>query len=334
MIIEMETVPLKLIGLSALERRLIESSSRADFIRNELRIVQAGVNGESKLKRVFEKYVFPFEHYIFHGLQLTSTGRFQIDTLFVSKKGIFVIEMKNIAGKIYFPPDRNQLVRTLENGQIDAFECPTIQVERNCMLLKDWFQARRLEVPITGLSVFAEVKQQFENIRPNMKLLFPMEIPSYFRKVEYEEDKMNAVTLKKIVSKLKAGHINYNPFPLCKTYSIPEREIKKGIICEECECVGMLRAAGKWVCPYCRNSKKNAHERAIVEMVMLLGNGISNKECRAFLGIKDSSTTKRLLTSMRLSSSGENKGRRYHIDDEMISAFMMDFPRTYDTKRR
>ena len=81
MIIKEITISMKVIGLEALLRRLPENHPRYADIKNELRKNKAGDNGERILANVFQKYQFPFEHYIFHDLNLQSTGKFQIDKI-------------------------------------------------------------------------------------------------------------------------------------------------------------------------------------------------------------------------------------------------------------
>ena len=89
------------------------SYKKQSGIAEELRIVRAGVNGERALINVFQKYSFLDRHYIFHDLNLKSTGIFQIDTLFLSRHGAVIFEMKNIAGDIRFLKESKQLMRTL-----------------------------------------------------------------------------------------------------------------------------------------------------------------------------------------------------------------------------
>ena len=135
MIMKEKTISLKAVGLEALLRRLPQNHPRYADMENELRKTRAGDNGERILADVFQKYKFPFKHYIFHDLNLQSTGKFQLDTLFLSSQGAVIFEMKNIAGRISFPEAHNQMTRTLENGQVDAFECPSVQLERNKMIV-------------------------------------------------------------------------------------------------------------------------------------------------------------------------------------------------------
>ena len=110
------------------------------------------------LDAVFDKYKFSFEHRTFNGLNLESTGKFQIDTLFLSRQGAFILEVKNIAGRISFPEQWNQVVRLLDDGRSDAFECPSVQLERNCYLFSDWLSARNISIPVEGAVVFYKFK--------------------------------------------------------------------------------------------------------------------------------------------------------------------------------
>lgn len=148
MIMKEKSISLKAVGLEALLGRLPELHPRYSDIENELRKTRAGENGERILANVFQQYQFPFKHYIFHDLNLQSTGKFQIDTLFLLPQGAVILEVKNIAGRISFPETQNQLTRTLEGGQVDAFECPSVQLERNKILLEDWFHAHHMPIPI------------------------------------------------------------------------------------------------------------------------------------------------------------------------------------------
>ena len=135
MIIKARSFPYNLFGLQALQRRISKNHIQFENIKERIRTVTAGVNGEKVLDDVFVKYKFGFEHFMLHDLNLISTGKFQIDTLFLSSRGAFILEVKNIAGRISFPDQWNQLIRVLDNGQTDAFECPSVQLERNLLSL-------------------------------------------------------------------------------------------------------------------------------------------------------------------------------------------------------
>ncbi|MGG0668614.1 nuclease-related domain-containing protein [Lederbergia citrisecunda] len=184
MIIKKKTNSFKRIALERLLQRLPDQHSRFPIIESALRSTRAGENGERILGEIFQKYMVPFEHYIFHDLHLKSTGYFQIDTLFLCKQGAVILEMKNIAGRISFPANQNQITRTLDNGQVDSFECPSIQLERNQLLLKDWLNAQNVAIPIHKAVVFPRPQQHFENLRHNLTVLFPLKFQFFYETSE------------------------------------------------------------------------------------------------------------------------------------------------------
>ncbi|MEK5036465.1 nuclease-related domain-containing protein [Sporosarcina sp. FSL K6-3457] len=312
------SVPYKLLGLRVLERRLLTSSREIDVIREHLRTAQAGVNGEKRLKGVFGKYTFPFEHYIFHGLNLRSTGKFQIDTLFLSHAGAVVLEMKNIGGRIRFSEELGQLIRTLDNGKEDTFECPSVQLERNRMLLGDWFHMRQIAMPIHGAVVFAKPQQQFENTREHLRILFPLEVPVYLRNLGGSSENVDSTILKEVVAELEAADREYNPFPMCSTYHIDPKDIATGVMCDACGLFGMTRISRGWVCETCSHFDRHAHRKAIADWFMLFGGKLTNRACREFLHINDINVAKRLLNGMNISCQGTNKGRAYWMDIQDI----------------
>ncbi|WP_432362450.1 nuclease-related domain-containing protein [Sporosarcina sp. UB5] len=314
MIIKRKSLPLKLIGIEALSRRLPANHPLAQNIEEEARRIRAGENGERILESVFTKYSFPFEHYILHDLHLQSTGRFQIDTLFISRHSAVILEMKNIAGRIEFPKDQKQLTRVLENGKIDSFECPSVQLERNMMLLNDWFYANGFSIPIKGAVVFPRPQQSFENIRKDLTVLFPNEIPVFLRKPEETSPSLDSQTLKSVASKLSFSSNEYNPFPLIKNYNLSLSELITGVRCEVCGTHGMHAIYNGWGCNQCGHSDKYAHIQAVVEYCMLVDFKLTNSEVRKFLRINSRDKVVRMLKKMGLSYSGEKRGAAYSVN--------------------
>ncbi|WP_432363875.1 nuclease-related domain-containing protein [Sporosarcina sp. UB5] len=313
-----KTSSLKAIGLEALLRRLPDQHPRYADIESELGKTRAGENGERILADVFNKYQFPFEHYIFHDLHLQSTGKFQLDTLFLCQQGAVIFEMKNIAGRISFPETQNQLTRTLENGQVDAFECPSVQLERNKMLLEDWFYAHHMPIPIYQAAVFPRPQQQFENLRKDLTLLFPLEIPVFLRRLSSYHPTIDTPQLTDIANKLTKAHREYNPFPLTDTYGIPRSDLRTGVRCSQCGRFGMQSIYNGWGCPQCGNVDANAHVQAVLEYFMLINYRVSNKECRQFLRLECRQKVKRILMQLGVPCEGKNKGRLYVADLKLI----------------
>ncbi|MFE5428411.1 nuclease-related domain-containing protein [Peribacillus simplex] len=138
MIVKERKVPLSILKLRALAHRLPQSHPKIPSIMNELKKREAGFKGESAIDFPLS-FLEPKNYFIFHDLRLQDQSRFfQMDTLLVSKKFALIIEVKNIAGSIYFDPHFNQLIRKKE-GKETAFPDPIIQVSRQESQLKNWF---------------------------------------------------------------------------------------------------------------------------------------------------------------------------------------------------
>ena len=186
--------------------------------------------------------------------------------------------MKNIAGQINFREEYNQLTRTLENGQVDAFECPSVQLERNKMLLEDWFHAHQFSIPIHQAAVFPRPQQQFVNHRKDLTLLFPFEIPIFLRRLSSFHPTIDSPKLKDISNKLANAHREFDPFPLTNRYGIQPSELILGVRCKQCWVHGMRSITSGWGCPQCGNVDPRAHIQAFLDYFMLVDYRISNKD--------------------------------------------------------
>lgn len=314
MIVKKKTRPIKQIGLERFVQRLPSHHSRYSSIENALRTTRAGDNGEKILAGVFSRFQIPFQHYVFHDLNLSSTGKFQIDTLFLCRQGAVILEMKNIAGSISFPTGQNQITRTLENGQVDSFECPSIQLERNEMLLEDWFYARNMSVPIYKAVVFPRTQQHFESERSNLKILFPLEVLTYLRNIGDLSPTLDDGQLREISAALMESHRDYNPFPLISSFNISSSELKTGVQCEKCGLFGMESIHKGWGCHRCKYVSADAHSQSVLDYFMLVDNVITNRDCRLFLRLDSPQKANRILKRLQVPSFGDRKGRHYAVD--------------------
>jgi len=311
LIIKKKTNSFKRISLERLLQRLPGQHPRFQNIESVLRSTRAGENGERILEDIFQKYMFPFEHYIFHDLHLKSTGYFQIDTLFLCRQGAIILEMKNIAGRISFPANQNQITRTLDNGQVDSFECPSVQLERNQLLLKDWFYARNAAIPIRKAVVFPRPQQHFENLRDNLTVLFPLEIPIFLRRIGEQSPTLDDYELRSIATALLESHHDYDPFPISSSYNISPTELVTGVRFIRCGLFGMQSIHKGWGCEQCGHVDQHAHLHSILDYFMLVDNRITNKDCRNFLRLDSHQKANRILKNLDLPSFGEKRGTYY-----------------------
>lgn len=95
-------MPLKIDMLEALMRRLPHGHAKQPAIIEDIKKIKAGYNGENRvfqsLKSLPEK-----EYLLFHDLRLIgSSFPFQMDILVLTSSFLLILEVKNMAGEIFF----------------------------------------------------------------------------------------------------------------------------------------------------------------------------------------------------------------------------------------
>ncbi|MBM7587965.1 hypothetical protein JOC86_004540 [Bacillus pakistanensis] len=141
MIVKPRDIPLSIMKLKALKSRLPHNHPKISKINEALVISLAGLKGENSIDFPLS-FLTDNKYLIFHDLRLEyNQYYFQIDTLLVSKSHILIIEVKNIAGTIYFDQEFNQMIR-VKDGIEEAFADPLIQVQRHETQLKSWLKKK------------------------------------------------------------------------------------------------------------------------------------------------------------------------------------------------
>lgn len=274
--------------------------------------VKAGFGGEQQLDKVFENYSFSMNYRVLHDLSLTSSTFFQIDTLFVTPFYAIVFEVKNIAGELQVVDNPPQLIRKLETGEVKGFKSPITQVQSNCELLKDWFHARNLSLPIYGAVVLAYAKQRIDLFDTRTPFLFPNAVPTFIRGLPTETPLLDDATFMEIVHELVARHREFIPKPICLTYPELRNKIMTGVACPACGFLGMKKYMKGWRCAACGGTSTDAHRQAIRDWFLLFGGKMTNRDCRDFLHVERQSAT-RILQGMKLSEEGANRNRTYSL---------------------
>lgn len=305
--------PLILEGLQAALSRIDPTHEKYTLLNNLYSSRMAGYRGEKRIDRVFQNYAFPMRHKIINGLSLTSSTDFQIDSLFITPSYAVVLECKNLAGSIKVKNNPPQLIQTLDNGRIRAFESPITQVQSNMALLQDWFHTRNISLPIYGAVVLAFPKKEVELCNTEIQFLYPTGIPSFIRNLPTTPQLLDEKTFSLLSNELIHSDKEYIPHPICSTYSIQKSEISPGVICSSCHFLGMIKYQGGWRCPMCSQKSSHAHIQAIRDWFLLFGEKMTNRDCREFLNIQQRQTATRILQSMNLHTEGAKRNRTYTI---------------------
>lgn len=312
-IVQNREEPLLLKGIRFTLKRLHPDHEVYPLLDTKAVILKAGLSGEEKLAEVLRNETFSFAHHIIHDLSLESCSLFQIDSLFLTPYYAVVFEVKNISGRLKFIEKPPQLIRTRETGEVDGFESPAAQVERNSELLGLWLSDRGIQIPLYRVVVLAYPKQIVEKAPTKTRVLFPSLVPSFLRSLPREKTMLDQKTFKWLTESLLSSRIQHIPRPVCEMYNISRSAIRTGVICVDCGMIGMVKIKRSWRCEKCGRRDPKAHEQAIREWFLLIGRELTNRDCRDFLHV-DSDTAYRMMKSMGLTSRGTYKNRSYRMD--------------------
>ncbi|MBD1380452.1 nuclease-related domain-containing protein [Metabacillus arenae] len=318
MIIKQRKIPLSILKLQALLRRLPSYHPKIPMIKEELNKRAAGYKGESSLDYHLG-FLEPKRYFIFHDLRLEDQSRFfQIDTLLLSQKFALIIEVKNISGTIFFDPLFNQLIRTKE-GKETAFPDPVIQIQRQESQFKNWLLKNGLpDVPLYSLVVISNpqtaIRTAPENRSLRNKVIHCEILPTKISQIEtsIKNQSLSEKELKKTIRLIKKQHTKAD-YSILERFNLTAAEILKGAICKKCDHKPLLRRHGTWICTQCQNKCKDAHIQALNDYSLLIGPTITNRQLRGFLKITSPAAATRLLQSMNLTSTGTNRGRVYTL---------------------
>ena len=314
-------IPIKTRMLEALIRRLPSNHPLQPILTSDFNRNMAGYKGElrviSVLKALPEK-----EYLIFHDLRLLgSPYPFHMDILILTSYFILILEVKNIAGEIYFDQTFNQLIRTKSDGKTEAFDDPILQVSRQRQQLVEWLISNGFKnLPVETLVVSANSSAivRASNTALNRKVIrkdyLLLKITEL--KQKYKEKILTPKALKKLSALFIKEHMPHLP-DLLDIYKIPAASLQTGVNCPHCCSLSMERRLRKWICRICMTSSHDAHISALQDYAFLIKPTITNGECRRFLQLHSSSSAKNLLLSLNLDKIGHTKGRMYLLDSLM-----------------
>ncbi|WP_085522506.1 nuclease-related domain-containing protein [Tuberibacillus sp. Marseille-P3662] len=319
MIVKKRSVPLKLEMDEALLRRLVHGHVKRQDIQTDATKRSAGYRGEMSLDYYLDGLP-QTEYRIFNDLRLPARhgSVFQIDTLVLSKFFALIIEVKNIAGTLFFDTSFHQLIRSYldkEEGFID----PLSQVERHKFEWHTFLHNNNLTpLPIETLVSISNPKTILKTTPNNQavyeKVIHNEQLLNKINelKTKYHNPVMSSNRLDQISECLLQAH-QPPAFNILETYGIDKKDIRRGVQCPNCGTFAMKRIVRNWYCPFCQSYSKAAHEQAIRDYLLLIHPFITNQACCQFLHIPSRHVANRILNSMNLCSQGSTKGRHYYL---------------------
>lgn len=86
-----------------------------------------------------------------------------------------------------------------------------------------------------------------------------------------------------------------------------------GVQCEKCLVIPMVKVKEGWRCTSCKDFSKVAHEGAIRDYALLISTTCTNGNLKEFLHVSSGMVVNRILHTLNLAYTGNNKGRIYDL---------------------
>ncbi|MBV4130824.1 nuclease-related domain-containing protein [Holdemanella biformis] len=122
-------------------------------VKNIANMLQQGIDCENYVANSLE--TLPSNYYVLNNVGIKDNmGRSEIDSLVVSKNGIWIVEVKSHIGSIYGEEEDNVWDYERANGQDDEIENPLKQSYRQMKILKNIFDDKGIDVFVKYCVVF------------------------------------------------------------------------------------------------------------------------------------------------------------------------------------
>lgn len=122
-------------------------------VKNIANMLQQGIDCENHVANSLE--TLPSNYYVLNNVGIKDNmGRSEIDSLVVSKNGIWIVEVKSHIGSIYGEEEDNVWDYERANGQDDEIENPLKQSYRQMKILKNIFDDKGINVFVKYCVVF------------------------------------------------------------------------------------------------------------------------------------------------------------------------------------
>ena len=287
MIVTARRTPDQLVYYDVLNRRGIGVGDEERAKHSRLR---AGIIGERLVDREWKELKVP--HYLFHDLHTVNgvEQEHQMDTVFVCKHFVLVVEVKNISGRIDFDDERHQFVRLRDDGVWESFRNPVDQVKRHKELLEEWALDWSEYVPIEAAIVIANPNTVIGRVSAEVPIFNVSGLRSKVGQLVKKHEQAS-VNMRSVRDYLLT---QYKPF----SYGVKKSNVKirNGVLCMNCEEV-MVHGRYRFECMKCgwKDCDWSALRAAMHDYRALYGDEITNSQFREFAGVQSASTANKML---------------------------------------
>lgn len=307
------TKPPLLVSLPRLITRLPDHDLNKEKLAKRLYQLQAGYSGELKVDYYLQKIGVLDSSIILTNVELTlsSNYSFQIDTLIISRQTIFILEVKNIKGNIYFKSNPHHLLREID-GDETIMECPLTQLEITKENLSIWLAQKGIEMNISGIVVLANNQCIVKETPPNPAITYMKRLAIILRQMNKMTPIYKSEDIQMIAKLIKTNQTTYNVYPLCDYFNINPNLLKKGQLCSICHRTLFYRTSKIRYCMHCKKEEPHNPSRSMQDWFMLISHSITNKQCREFLQLKNPNESYYILKTLKLEKVGKSIATKYY----------------------
>lgn len=308
--------PLKLLWYEALLRRLCDGDRDATYYSEQFRRLDAGFAGEKRVDREWHELVCPNTFAVLHNVVLVNAAQHfhQVDTLFICKHFMFVVEIKNIHGRLDFDAMTHQCTRTKSDGTVEGFANPITQIQRHMQFIK--IISKNYSLPIEGAVILSNPSAIIANHPKSVPIFHVSGLQSHVQTLfeKYPTPILTNEQLTRFVQLIRAQHQPQEILPRIDT-----SRFRHGVLCPKCRYKNQMHFyRGGWKCLACHYTSTEIFAEALQDYRLLVSRTITNSQLRAFFGITSSDAANRLLRKFQFPSTGTYKNRIYYLPDNLI----------------
>ncbi|AXF55147.1 nuclease-related domain-containing protein [Salicibibacter kimchii] len=235
--------PIELKYFRFLKGRMFLSSDEKQQYAN----VQKGFEGEVKFDRWIEQNL-SCDYLLVKGLLLEHRGElFQIDTLLIFSREIYLFNVKNHVGDYYSNEDKWHFMSGAE------IKSPLLQLQRSDFLLQQLLRKLETNTTIKPSLVFIHPEFILYNAPPKLPVLFSGQLNRFKKTLNSKPSKIDRKH-ERLAERLVSLHLDHSPHTRWPDYDF--QQLKKGVTCIKCATF-MSDKERKWKCTGCGHEEDN-----------------------------------------------------------------------------
>ncbi|MEK3889473.1 nuclease-related domain-containing protein [Bacillus sp. FSL K6-3431] len=204
--------------------------------------LEKGYQGEVMFDQLTAK--IPCDMYVLNDLCLEfNHSVFQIDTLIISEKTIFSVEIKNYEGDYIY--DAEEFRRVLSDYEIIN---PLTQLKRSNLLLRSLLKNLKIYLPIEGYIIFVNPAFTLYQAPSNTSFIFPTQINRFIKTLNETPSNLRSQH-NRLAELLISMHQTESPYTQLPSYEY--HQLRKGITCAACHSFKNTVGEKKLECNQC-----------------------------------------------------------------------------------